>query len=75
LTNNESNFSVLLGDRVKKERYIRGWSQYDLADKAGISPGHISMIENGQTKQLQIKTVRCLADALGLTIAQLLGEE
>lgn len=39
-----------LGDRIKKERQKRGWTQEVVATKAGISKGFLSDVENGKQR-------------------------
>jgi len=75
MNNCESRFKQLLGDRIRVERFKRNWTLDDLSEASGLSKGHISMIENGQTKHLQIKTVRKIAKALDLSLTFLLEEE
>jgi transcriptional regulator with XRE-family HTH domain len=60
---------------LERLRYIReqaGYSQQDLADKAGVSQHTISEIELGRRKP-QGRTLRKLAQALGIEVADLLG--
>ena len=53
-----------LGDRLKKLRKARGWTQKELADKVGLTPTYISKLERGQVLQPQEKTIRKLAETL-----------
>ena len=34
--------------RLKAERLVRGWSQMEVAHRAGLHPSDISRIENGE---------------------------
>jgi len=68
------DYIELIGWRVKKQRFLRGWSQQELARRAGLSPGHISEIENGQRKNLQARTLKKLARGLGIDVARLLDD-
>ncbi len=63
-----------IGVRVRHERYLKGWSQEELAKRSGLSPGHISEIENGERKNLQARTLKKLAQGLEVDVAVLLGE-
>lgn len=39
-------------ERCKKRRLEKGWDQYDLADKSGLTQGAISGFESGRSKQV-----------------------
>jgi transcriptional regulator with XRE-family HTH domain len=66
------DYIASIGDRVRRLRFYRGWSQQELARRTGLSPGHISDIENGVRKNIQARTVKKLAKGLGADIAELL---
>lgn len=59
------------GFLVRAARRRRGWSQSMLADRAGLSIAYLSLIENGKRPLASLKTIRRLADALGVSPAQL----
>jgi transcriptional regulator with XRE-family HTH domain len=52
------------GDRVKEAREAKGWSQSDLAEKAGVSRQAIFSVENGETKTMRPENLFRAADAL-----------
>lgn len=58
------------GQRVKQARLDRGLTQDELAESSGVSQAAISHLErsNGDPK---IGTMRALADALGVTLDEL----
>ncbi len=60
-----------MDNRIKEEREKRGMTQMALAVAAGLHPGHVSRIENGSGCEL--KTARKLADALEVTLDELVG--
>ena len=62
-----------IGDKVREQRLLRGWSQEELGKRTGLSSGHISEIENGQRKMLQARTVKNLSRALEVKVYELLG--
>lgn len=70
MTNIES-----IGKRVLRRRLSRGWTQADLCKRTGLSTGHISDIENGNRKDLQIDTIKKLARGLEMDLIELIGEE
>jgi transcriptional regulator with XRE-family HTH domain len=66
-----------VGQRLRRARLRRGWSQADLKEQAGVSIVTLSRIENDQLEELpRPSTVRKLATALGVTPGWLFyGEE
>lgn len=60
-----------LARRVREQRDRRMWSQRDLAERAGVSPSTITRVEAGGGAWR--RTVRRLADALGVDPADLAG--
>ncbi len=56
---------------VKTLRQAHGWSQRDLAQRAGCSGPHISAIENGKTLP-SLRMLHRLAQALDVAEADLL---
>lgn len=64
----------LLGDRIRDARKSLGWSQTELAKKAGVSQGAISGLESGRNETS--KELPQIAFALGKTVEYLvLGKE
>ena len=62
-----------LGERIRQRRLELGhMSLRTLSDITGLSIGHLSAIENSERKNLQITTVKKLAEALELDIVELL---
>ena len=65
--------AVLLKNlRAIRER--RGWTQAQLAAKAGYSDAFISQLETGK-KHGSVATLKSLARGLGVTTDQLLGKD
>ena len=64
-----------LADRVKQLREAAGMSQQALAVSAGLSISVITQLEQGQKADPRISTVAALAQALGVTVDELLREE
>lgn len=52
--------------RIKEFRLAKGWSQVELAAKAGIRRATISDMENGRTKGVDFESLERLAAALGV---------
>lgn len=59
-----------LGDAIRQLREERGMTQEALAHEAGITVGHMSMIERGHSNPTWA-TVRSIASAIGLPLAAL----
>jgi transcriptional regulator with XRE-family HTH domain len=49
-------------------RVRKGWRQSDVAHRANISPGVVSLIENGRLDQVAPRTLRRVADVLGIRV-------
>jgi transcriptional regulator with XRE-family HTH domain len=62
------------GDRLKRFRDSRGWSQRELAQRAGIPQPTIGYLETGRRSGLTVETARRIADALGISIDRLVGD-
>lgn len=62
---------ALIARRLRLERELRGWSQAELAERAGVSKAAISKIEREEMSPTAVMLVR-LAGAFDLTLAGLL---
>lgn len=62
------------GERLRKARLSAGLSARGLDKKAGITRGHTSLIEAGVRPNVELKTARALADALGVSLDWLVSE-
>ena len=60
-----------LAERVRKLRHERGWSQEELADRAGLHRTFISQIERA-VKRTTIRSVNKLAKAFDVKMGDLL---
>ena len=61
------------GERLIRAREQRGWTQQELAERAGIRYETISRIENGVHKEPRVYVAVALAKALGTTVDYLCG--
>lgn len=61
------------GRRLKQVRELRGQTQAELAERAGLTPVQISHFETGVKPSASAITLVKLADALSVTIDYLLG--
>ncbi len=65
---------IQLGIAIGFLRRMRGLSQEALAEKANISRGHLSAIEApGMPQSFSVEVLFSLADALGITPAELIA--
>lgn len=62
----------LIGERIRKYRRQKGWSQEKLGEIVGFSQSKISKIENGDWDSL--RDLRLIARALGVPIEKLVRE-
>lgn len=65
---------VAVGKRVADARRRRGWSQQELAIRAGYSKSAITKIERGDYESLKRPAVLRLAEALSVAASSLLGQ-
>jgi transcriptional regulator with XRE-family HTH domain len=63
--------TAAVASRVRGLRTTRGWSMDELAGRSGVSKGMVVQVEAGRTNP-SIGTLCRLADAFGVTIADLL---
>ena len=66
-----------LGQRIRRLRQEKSWTQEDLERESGISQVYISRLESGATASVRVDTFSQLAKALGVTMDRLYtgGEE
>lgn len=62
-----------VGARIRRYRQDRGLSLTELANQAGVSKSHLSVIENGTGNRPGAHVLYALATALGVTLADVLG--
>jgi len=64
----------LFGQRVKKLREQRGWTQQELAGRAGLTNDTISNYERGRRTDPPVSVVWAVASAFGVSVEELLAE-
>jgi transcriptional regulator with XRE-family HTH domain len=62
-----------LPDSLRRARKTAGWTQQKLAQEAGLSLVVITKIEQGVTKDPAMSSLVKMADAMGLSIDDLIG--
>jgi transcriptional regulator with XRE-family HTH domain len=58
--------------RLRTLREARGWTQAQLAERAGLTREYVGRLEGGR-QDPRLSVVRRLAKALGVTVNDLLG--
>lgn len=64
---------IEIGERIRKRRQELRWSQEKLAEMADISLNTVCRVEGGQS-DMSIEVFRKLAQALGMSASELLGD-
>ncbi len=59
-----------VGRNIKKEREAKGWSQEELADRAGLHRTYVSGVERG-VRNPTVTVLERMAQALSLKIGQI----
>ncbi len=62
------------GEKLRRLRRGKAWTQEQLAEEAGISPSTVVEIENSKRKAPHPATLGKLARALGISPAELLED-
>lgn len=63
-----------IGERVRRCRQLRSWTQVELAERAGLTQSTISMIEKGaRGSEMSLETAWRLAWSLGTSLDCLAG--
>jgi transcriptional regulator with XRE-family HTH domain len=62
-----------LAQRLRVARAYKGWSQTELAKKAGLNNVQLSKLERGITKEILGTTLRRLCESLDVSPQYLLG--
>lgn len=65
----------MLAENIKRSRKRKGLTQEKLARLADISNNTLVKIEMGMAKEPTITTIQKLADALGISIDELVGRK
>jgi transcriptional regulator with XRE-family HTH domain len=61
-----------LGERIRKLRKKRGWTQVEMAEKVGIDRSFLADVERGK-RNISILNVELIAKGLKVSLAQLLS--
>jgi transcriptional regulator with XRE-family HTH domain len=69
-----SNARKVFSSRLRQLRQVKGLSQEELADMAGLHRTYVGSVERGE-RNISIDNMDCLAKALEVDITELLKEE
>jgi transcriptional regulator with XRE-family HTH domain len=61
-----------LGDRIRKLRKLRGWTQTVMAEKVGIDRSFLADVERGK-RNISILNLDIIAKGFGVSLSQLLS--
>ncbi|MGG3641479.1 helix-turn-helix transcriptional regulator [Bacillus gobiensis] len=57
--------------KVREKRLEKGWTQFELGERSGVSQPTISQIENGNRKHSTHQNIMKIAEALGIKVEEL----
>ncbi len=66
---------MYIGKYVKEFRLHKGWTLAKLSSESGVSKPYLSQIENTPNKQISAEKLYQIANALEVTMSQLMGKE
>ena len=66
-----TDICLLLGQKIRKLRLTRGWTQTYLSVHAGVGRNYISDVELGK-KEIGLRNLYLLAQSLGVTLEELM---
>lgn len=61
--------------RVREARLRRGWTQAELARRAGVRRATINSLESGRRQRVNLGVLEKVAKALGVPVLRLLHEQ
>lgn len=62
-----------IGQEIRRVRQERGLTQWQLSTMVGITPGRMLLIERGECCPSDL--MNAIAEALGVTVAELCGKQ
>lgn len=63
-----------IGALIKEKRIVKGMTQEELGELVGVQKSAVAKWENGRVSEIKRSTLKKLADALGISPLQLLGD-
>ena len=68
MTMNKEQAAQRIGQRIAALRKLKGISQQELANRAGLTRQHIGRIEKGELVSVAYVTIQQIAEALDMTV-------
>ena len=65
-----TDIRVTLGQRLRKLRKQRGWTQAEMADILGLDRSYLAEIEEGK-RNVCLLNIKVIADGLAMSLSQL----
>jgi HTH-type transcriptional regulator/antitoxin HipB len=65
------SFAAGVGEAVRRARQTRGWTQAELAERAGLSPNYVARLERGELGP-SLLVAHMLCATLDIEVAELL---
>jgi transcriptional regulator with XRE-family HTH domain len=66
---------IVVGRRIRAGRALAGWTQHQLAVRAGVPRNRISLVECGKAPGVSCATMVALCRALGLSLDAVFAED
>jgi len=63
-------FLIRLGERIRRLRKERGWTQVVMAERVGIDRSFLAEVESG-TRNISILNLRAIAEGLEVSLSRL----
>ncbi|GAA4447878.1 helix-turn-helix transcriptional regulator [Novipirellula rosea] len=68
----DSDILERFGERVRKLRKKRGWSQEEFAHQCGLDRTYVGGVERGE-RNIALRNIERIAETLEMTLSQLMG--
>ncbi|GAG34078.1 unnamed protein product [marine sediment metagenome] len=68
-----TEISIKVGEKIRKYRLKKGWTQEQLALDADLHRAYIGQVERGE-KNIGVKNLEKIANALGVSIKKLIPD-
>jgi transcriptional regulator with XRE-family HTH domain len=62
----------VVGERIKKFRKAKGFTQDQFAERTGLNRVHLYRLESGK-QSMTLRTLKLIADTLGVRVRDLIG--